>query len=79
MTLDVGKYQSELFNRLAAEHEARGKATGEGEAVLTVLDARGVEVPDAVREEILGCNDLVKLGTWLRRAATASTAEDVIR
>jgi hypothetical protein len=47
--------------------------------VLTVLDARGVEVPTAVREQILACTDLAQLDVWLRRAATATTAEDVIR
>jgi hypothetical protein len=44
MTTEVGhKYHSELFRKLAAEHEEVGEARGEGRAVLTVLDARGVE------------------------------------
>jgi len=47
--------------------------------VLTVLDARGVPVPEAVREQILACTDLARLDTWLRRATTATTAEDVTR
>jgi hypothetical protein len=45
--------------------------------VLTVLDARGVHVPEGIREQILACTDLTRLGTWLRRAVTASTAEEV--
>jgi hypothetical protein len=47
--------------------------------VLTVLDARWVPVPEAIREQILACTDLTQLGTWLRRAVTAATADDVIR
>jgi len=41
--------------------------------------ARGVSVPATVREQILACTDLAQLDTWLRRAVTATTAEDVIR
>jgi hypothetical protein len=62
-----------------AEGIAEGRAQGEGRSVLTVLDARGVHVPEAVREQILACTDLTQLDTWLRRAATATTAEDIIR
>jgi hypothetical protein len=47
--------------------------------VLTVLDARGVPVSPAVRGQILACTDLARLESWLRRAVTASTAEDVVR
>jgi hypothetical protein len=83
MTTAVGDYRSELLRELAAEHEqrgeARGEARGEGHAVLTVLDARGIAVPPAVRERILACTDLAQLDTWLRRATTASTADEVVR
>jgi hypothetical protein len=83
MTTAVGRtYHSELFRELAARHEelgeARGEARGEGQAVLTVLDARGVPVPPAVREQVLACTDVAQLESWLRRAVTASTAEDVV-
>jgi hypothetical protein len=79
----VEEYRSELFRELAAQHEqlgeARGEARGEGRAVLTVLDTRGIEVPAAVREQVLACTDLAQLDIWLRRALTATTADDVIR
>jgi hypothetical protein len=74
MTTTVGsEYRSELLR----EVDARGEARGEGRAVLTVLDARGVHVPEAIREQILACTDLARLDTWLRRAVTATTAEEV--
>ena len=88
MTTAVAReYRSELLRELAAQHEARGEALGEargeargeGQAVLTVLDARGVPVSPAVREQILACADLARLESWLRRAVTAGTAEDVVR
>lgn len=76
MTTTVGyQYHSELFRKIAAEN----KAEGEVHAVLTVLDARGVHVPAAIREQILACSDLAQLDIWLRRAAIANTADDVIR
>jgi hypothetical protein len=63
----------------AAQHEELGEARGEGRAVLTVLDARGVEVSDVMRERVLACDDLAQLEVWLRRAVTATTAEHVVR
>src|SRR5262249_6835474 len=91
MSTAVGsEYRSELLREFDARSqplgeaggeargEARGEAGGEARAVLTVLDARGVPVPEAIRERILACTDLTQLDTWLRHAATATTAEDVI-
>src|SRR5215470_8478769 len=46
--------------------------------LLREIDARGVPVPEAIREQILACTDLTQLDAWLRRATTATTAEDVI-
>jgi hypothetical protein len=75
MSTTVGsEYRSELLR----EVDARGEARGEAGAVLTVLDARGVPVPEAIREQILACTDLTQLDTWLRRATTATIADVVI-
>lgn len=83
MTTTVNEYHSELLRKLAVQHEelgeARGEARGEGRAVLTVLDARGVPVPTAVREQVLACTDVAQIEVWLRRAVTATTAEEVTR
>jgi hypothetical protein len=79
MTTTVEEYRSELLRELAAQHEQLSEARGEGRAVLTVLDARGVAVPAAVRELVLACTDLAQLDTWLRCALTAATIDDVIR
>ena len=43
-----------------------------------VLDARGINVPDELRERITACTDLEQLGKWIRRAATAHTAQDLL-
>ncbi|MGH3679030.1 MAG: hypothetical protein ACRDT2_01695 [Natronosporangium sp.] len=71
-------YHSELFREIHARARAEGEARGEASAVLTVLDARGIVVPPEVREQILACTDLAQLDTWLRRATTATTTDDVL-
>ena len=73
------RFLSDYYRELDARSRAEGEAKGEGRSVLTVLDARGVSVPDAVREQILACTDLAQLDTWLRRAVTATTADEVVR
>ena len=76
MTTTVGSnYRSELLR----EVDQAGEARGEANAVLIVLDGRGVAVPEDVRERILACTDLHQLDTWLRRAGTATTVEDIIQ
>jgi hypothetical protein len=60
-----------------AEGEARGEARGEAKALLVVLGGLGVDVPDAARERIMACTDHEVLESWLRRAVTAKTIDDV--
>ncbi|MDT3445882.1 MULTISPECIES: hypothetical protein [unclassified Pseudofrankia] len=69
------EYRSKIFRDL----QARGKAEGKVEALLTILEIRRVHVPDDARERIRACTDLDQLGIWLRRAVTATTLDDVIR
>lgn len=73
MVIDTYEYQSEFARR----YFGQGKAEGEAEAVLAVLDARGVEVPTEARDRIAGCTDLDELETWVRRAATATSVDDL--
>jgi hypothetical protein len=46
--------------------------------VLTVLDARGVVLTPEDRARVLACTDAATLDPWLRRAASATTADDVL-
>ncbi|WP_232385166.1 hypothetical protein [Actinomadura violacea] len=65
----------------AREHFGRGKsegrAEGEAEALLVMLDARGLQVPDSTREVIAGCTDTGMLEKWIRRAAVIDKVEDL--
>ena len=60
-----------------AEGVVQGMAVGEATALLTVLAARGIEVPDDVRERITGCIDVAQLTLWVERAVTAKTVADL--
>jgi len=71
------EYQSEFARKYFYQGRAEGEAQGEAAALLTVLDARGIEVPDDARARITGCTDLDQLDTWVRRAATAASIEDL--
>lgn len=58
---------------------ARGMARSTAEAILSVLDARGISVPEDVRVQVLACTDTDVLKRWLRRAATMKSARSVVR
>jgi hypothetical protein len=58
--------------------EAKGKIKGEAEAILKFLQARGLDVSAAQRQEILRCRDRERLDRWLRRAALAASVDEVL-
>jgi hypothetical protein len=60
--------------------DARNEGRTEKQAndVLTVLNARGIAVPPAVRKRILAEKDLQQLERWLKKAAIATSLEEVI-
>jgi hypothetical protein len=77
MSTDTGEELSTLAQWYVGRGKAEGKAEGEANAVLVVLEARRIEVPDATRERIAGCRDLAQLEVWVRRAATAASVDDL--
>jgi hypothetical protein len=79
MNLRDYEFKSDFFKEKFARAEAKVAAETEAGAVLTVLAARGIAVPDAIRAAIVGTTDIDLLYRWLRRAATVATAEDVLR
>jgi hypothetical protein len=75
----IGKAEGEAIGK--AEGEAIGKAEGEAigkaNALLELLQARGLEISDEQRERITRCRELALLSTWIKRAASAVSAADV--
>ena len=60
-----------------AEGEAKGKAEGLTKSLMTFLTARGFEVSEEIRDTIVSCRDLDQLDEWIRRAATATSLDQV--
>jgi hypothetical protein len=60
-----------------AEGKAEGKAEGIAGSVLSLLEVRAVAVSPSQRQEILGCSEPDRLDRWLRRAAFASSTDEV--
>ncbi|MEV0650306.1 hypothetical protein AB0I28_34100 [Phytomonospora sp. NPDC050363] len=76
-TYEFQTYSQSRYAKGMAEGEAKGEIKGEIKAILTVLGARGIEVPDEVIKRVESCQDLRTLQAWLIRAATVSTAEAI--
>ena len=67
----------EFKSDFAKKYIAYGRIERTAEDVLTVLTARGVSVPDEIRERIMACADPDELETWVWRAATAEAADEL--
>jgi hypothetical protein len=61
-------------NPVIAQRSARLKA----ESILSVLEARGLEVDEELRQRILACTDLDVLDRWLKKAAVVASAGEVV-
>jgi hypothetical protein len=59
------------------QRESEAKSQGVAESVLKVLEARGIALSAAQRQEILNCRVPNRLDRWLRRASTASSAAEI--
>jgi hypothetical protein len=59
------------------EARAEGRVDGRVEDLLDVLDARGFALAPPLRQRVTACTDLGMLAQWLRRAVTATSAEEV--
>ncbi|HEX6899776.1 MAG TPA: hypothetical protein VF789_08685 [Thermoanaerobaculia bacterium] len=72
------EYQSDFARKYVAQGRAEGRAEEVARALLTVLRARGIAVPDAVREHILAQQEPERLEHWLEKAVVATSVAEVI-
>jgi len=75
--LDPAAADDAVAGTLIAKENKRRAVKAKAEDILAVLEARGLAVSEPQRQEILRCQDLDRLGRWLRRAALAATAGEV--
>ncbi|MGW3652250.1 hypothetical protein [Streptomyces sp. NPDC000878] len=62
---------------LAEQVREEGRVEDCAEMTLSILQWRGIPVPDAVRERVQACTDLEQLRDWAQRAVHATAAEDL--
>jgi hypothetical protein len=60
------------------EGREEGRVQGEATMLLLMLEARGIAVPDEVRERVTNCTDTDQLERWAKRAAVIDNAEDLL-
>ncbi|WP_433246899.1 hypothetical protein [Actinomadura nitritigenes] len=73
--MDIKNY--EWQSDFAKTHIAEGRAEGEADAVLSVLETRGITVPNDIRDKVTGCTDIDQLKRWVRRAVVIDHAEEL--
>lgn len=85
MTTGTHEYKSDFAQRYVAQGKAEGEAegkvegeaTGKAHAILRVLEARGMTPTPETRNRITNCTDTSQLDTWIHRAATIDTVDDL--
>ncbi|KUN11780.1 RpnC/YadD family protein [Streptomyces canus] len=70
-------YTPKFPDSIVAEYWNKGRANGRAEDILRLLDRRGIEIPDAVRERVKDCTDLDVLSVWFDRSLTVASAEEL--
>jgi hypothetical protein len=46
-------------------------------ALLEVLAARRIDVPEATRQRLVTCTDLDQITAWIRRSASATSIQEL--
>jgi hypothetical protein len=76
------EFQSDIarnwFSKGKAEGKAEGEAKGEAKVLLQLMELRDLEIPDSIREQILGATDCAQIEVWVSRVLYAKTAAEVV-
>ncbi|MEV6324840.1 hypothetical protein AB0M45_27195 [Nocardia sp. NPDC051787] len=77
MTTGTYEYKSEFARRYYSRGKAEGRAEGEAAALLRILRTRGFTMSEATASRIAECVDLDQINTWIDRAVTADSLDEV--
>lgn len=72
------EYQSDFAKKYVAQGRAEGWAEGIALSILAVLRARGITVPEPIRERILTEKKPERLERWLERATVVFSAAAIL-
>ncbi|QBI53286.1 hypothetical protein [Streptomonospora litoralis] len=76
---DVGALTRSADIPYRSDFARKHYAEGEAKAILQVLDERNIEVPPGERSRILACTCEETLTSWLTRALTATSTDQLFR
>jgi hypothetical protein len=65
----------QIYERWERKTLARGRREGKAEAMLAVLEGRGLVVTAAQRKQVLACTNPVQIDAWLRAAGTTPSVK----
>ncbi len=74
---DMGVSTDAYISDFAKRYVSQGRSEGEAQALLLVLESRGLAVSDEARARIIACTDIEQLDAWLSRAATADSVDAI--
>jgi hypothetical protein len=72
------EYVEETRREGISEGKAEGKAEGKIDALITVLNARGLTISEEQRLQMESCHDLATLDRWILAAFTAASVEELL-
>lgn len=78
MATQTYEYQSSFARKYYTQGRDEGRVEGEAKTVLAMLEARGIEVTDDVRAQLAERLEVDDVDVWVRRAMTATSAEDLL-
>lgn len=78
MDLKKYEYQSEFARKYVAAGRAEGKTEGKAEAVVLVLEGRGLHVDEQAKRRLASL-DAEELDVALGKAASVSSVEELLR
>jgi hypothetical protein len=70
-------YKSDFARYHYSQGWARGYVRGMAAAVESILEARGMHLPERARDRVSECTDLAQLKTWVRRAGTVDSMDEL--
>ncbi|WP_026116595.1 hypothetical protein [Nocardiopsis valliformis] len=77
MMTETYEYTSAWTESLKAEGRTEGKAEGEANMLLLMLEVQDIEVTEEARERILGCTDSTQLKTWAIRSKNITRIDEL--
>jgi hypothetical protein len=75
--MTTSEYEKTFIEKIHDDGIAEGEARSKAEAVLRLLDVRGIATSQAQRDLVIASADSAQLDRWFDRAITASTAAEV--